>query len=61
MGQSAEKRQKEQWEQAEGKKKEAGRRKKEKIVKLNQMTALRIQTSDIPGLPSGKINECKCK
>ena len=38
-----------------------GRRTREKIVKWNQMTALRIQTGgrhpDIPGLPSGAIKK----
>ena len=38
---------------------EAGRRRREDIVKWNQMTILRFQTvgkiSDIPGLPSGSL------
>ena len=34
-----------------------GRRTRQEIAKWNQMTALRFQTSDIPGLPSGDKHE----
>ena len=42
-----------------------GRRTREEIAKWNQMTALRFQTggetSDIPGLPSGRQIKCSDK